>query len=227
MNTAAPGAQRVDPAGRVADHHDRQWRVSGCFFSCPSSGSTRGMSPPSEDGRGTVLARHAERRGRAGRDHALGAHARGRRPSGSARARRRVDDQDHAVVGLERRASHRRRLLDAGGGPPLPVRRLGHELAAHRRGSIGASSDALGEREEQRELAALAGVDSTWISPPSRRAISREIDRPRPVPPYLREVVPSACWKASKIAASLSSGIPTPGVDDRERRSRALLAQRR
>ena len=48
------------------------------------------------------------------------------------------------------------------------------------------------------------------ISPPSNRAISLEIDRPSPVPPYLREVVPSACWNASKIASSLSSGIPTP-----------------
>ena len=53
-------------------------------------------------------------------------------------------------------------------------------------------------------------VESTWISPPSMRAISREIERPRPVPPYLREVVPSACWKASKIRLSLSSGMPTP-----------------
>jgi hypothetical protein len=54
------------------------------------------------------------------------------------------------------------------------------------------------------------GVDSTRSSPPSRRAISREIDRPSPVPPYLRDVVPSACWKASKISDSLSWGMPTP-----------------
>ena len=54
------------------------------------------------------------------------------------------------------------------------------------------------------------GSDSTWISPPSSRAISREIDSPRPVPPYFRDVVPSACWNASKIASSLSLGIPTP-----------------
>src|SRR6185312_11804395 len=35
----------------------------------------------------------------------------------------------------------------------------------------------------------LPGVLSTRISPPSKRAISRLIDRPRPVPPYLRLVV--------------------------------------
>ena len=48
------------------------------------------------------------------------------------------------------------------------------------------------------------GSLSTWISPPRRRAISRLIDRPSPVPPYLRLVVPSACWKASKITSSFS-----------------------
>ena len=37
-----------------------------------------------------------------------------------------------------------------------------------------------------------------------------EIDRPSPVPPYLRLVVPSACWNASKIIASFSPGIPIP-----------------
>ena len=36
------------------------------------------------------------------------------------------------------------------------------------------------------------GTLVTRISPPSRRAISRLIERPRPVPPYFRLVVPSA-----------------------------------
>ena len=56
----------------------------------------------------------------------------------------------------------------------------------------------------------------TRISPPSRRAISRLIDRPSPVPPYLRLVEPSACWNASKISLSLSGGIPMPVSVDRE-----------
>ncbi len=42
------------------------------------------------------------------------------------------------------------------------------------------------------------------------RAISRLMERPRPVPPYLRLVVPSACWNASKISFCLSCGMPMP-----------------
>jgi hypothetical protein len=53
-------------------------------------------------------------------------------------------------------------------------------------------------------------VLSTAISPPSSRAISRLIESPSPVPPYLRLVVPSACWKASKMSRCLSFGIPIP-----------------
>ena len=33
---------------------------------------------------------------------------------------------------------------------------------------------------------------------------------PRPVPPYLRLVLASACWKASKMMRCLSSAIPMP-----------------
>ena len=54
------------------------------------------------------------------------------------------------------------------------------------------------------------GVLVTVSSPPSRRVISRLIDRPRPVPPYLRLVVPSACWNASKMIRCFSSGMPMP-----------------
>ena len=54
------------------------------------------------------------------------------------------------------------------------------------------------------------GVLSSVISPPSNLASSRLMARPRPVPPYLREVLPSACWNASKITRCLSSGMPMP-----------------
>ena len=50
----------------------------------------------------------------------------------------------------------------------------------------------------------------TWISPPRRRARSREMDKPRPVPPYLRFVVPSACRNASKIAPNCVLAMPMP-----------------
>ena len=55
-----------------------------------------------------------------------------------------------------------------------------------------------------------AGSLRTWISPPSRRVISREMESPSPVPPYLRLVVPSACWNASKMIFCLFLGIPMP-----------------
>ena len=47
-------------------------------------------------------------------------------------------------------------------------------------------------------------------SPPSMRAISRLIDKPSPVPPYLRAVPLSACWKASKMIFCLSADTPMP-----------------
>ena len=56
----------------------------------------------------------------------------------------------------------------------------------------------------------LSGALTTAISPPSRRAISRLIASPRPVPPYLRLVLPSACWNASKMIRCLAGGIPIP-----------------
>ena len=42
------------------------------------------------------------------------------------------------------------------------------------------------------------------------REISRLMASPRPVPPYLRLVLPSACWKASKMICCLSGWIPMP-----------------
>ena len=48
------------------------------------------------------------------------------------------------------------------------------------------------------------------IEPPNRSASPRLIDNPRPVPPYLRLVEPSACWNASKMIFCLSLEIPIP-----------------
>ncbi len=56
----------------------------------------------------------------------------------------------------------------------------------------------------------LPGSLTSWISPPSRAASSREIERPSPVPPYLRRSPESACWKASKMMRCLSAGMPMP-----------------
>jgi hypothetical protein len=54
------------------------------------------------------------------------------------------------------------------------------------------------------------GVLLSLISPPSIWAISRLIASPRPVPPYLRLVLPSACWNASKMICCFSGGMPMP-----------------
>ena len=54
------------------------------------------------------------------------------------------------------------------------------------------------------------GVLRSWISPPSRLASSRLIARPSPVPPYLRLVLASACWKASNTIRCFSGGMPIP-----------------
>ncbi len=54
------------------------------------------------------------------------------------------------------------------------------------------------------------GTLRSWISPPSRLESSRLIARPRPVPPYFRLVLASACWNASKMIFCFSSGMPMP-----------------
>ena len=69
------------------------------------------------------------------------------------------------------------------------------------------------------------GVLSTRISPPRSRAISRLIERPRPVPPNLRLVVPSACWNASKMSCCLSFGDADARVRDGEGDDRVRLVE--
>ena len=56
----------------------------------------------------------------------------------------------------------------------------------------------------------MPGVLRKVSSPPSSVASSRLMARPRPVPPYLRLVLASACWKASNTIFCFSTGMPTP-----------------
>ena len=56
----------------------------------------------------------------------------------------------------------------------------------------------------------MPGVERSVSSPPSSCASSRLMARPRPVPPYLRLVEASACWKASNTIFCFSTGMPTP-----------------
>ena len=63
----------------------------------------------------------------------------------------------------------------------------------------------------------LPGVlDQADLAAQQARQISRLIARPRPVPPYLRLVLPSACWNASKMICCLSGGMPMPVSRHRE-----------
>ena len=55
-----------------------------------------------------------------------------------------------------------------------------------------------------------AGALDSLISPPSSVASSRLMARPSPVPPYLRLVPASACWKASKMSFCFSGAMPIP-----------------
>ena len=139
------------------------------------------------------------------------------RPVGSRRGRPRprpaggAADRPWAVTPL--RAAYLGQLTaELGSAPPRPG------------AAVGVSAEPGGQ--EEREGAPLArGCSATWISPPSRRAISRLIERPRPVPPCARSWSLSACWNASKIRFSLSSGIPRPGVRHRRRRGRVSAAR--
>ena len=129
-----------------------------------------------------------------------------------------LDDQHDAVAGLNRVAV----VVEFVGGAPAPSRQSAMRLG--RIGLLGAAARVsaaatgrrsglrrgVGLRQVERERAAAPGVLTSRISPPSSRAISRLIARPRPVPPYLRLVLPSACWNASKMICCLSGGMPMP-----------------
>jgi hypothetical protein len=82
-------------------------------------------------------------------------------------------------------------------------------LAVEKRGAFATDGMKLSGRYKVKVLP-RPGVLCTVSSPPSRRVISRLIESPRPVPPYLRLVVPSACWNASKMMRCFSSGMPMP-----------------
>ena len=121
---------------------------------------------------------------------------------------------------LRRRRGASRSSGKRGSAAARPVRRAAGDRRAQRvpaparrpapaRG--GARPRRAVARQAQGEGAALARACwSTSSVPPSRLARSREIDRPRPVPPKRRLVVPSAWWKASKMRSCWSGAMPMP-----------------
>ena len=156
-----------------------------------------------------------------------------------------LDDQQHAVAGLDRGAvvldlilaiSERRLDADLGALPRASCRRCDSRAVGRCAGRlrrhlpiVAAESGPAGRRRGHVALRQVEGEGAAlarrrwrrWISPPSSRAISRLMDRPRPVPPYLRLVVPSACWNASKMMLLLVLGDADAGVARPRRRSPA------
>lgn len=102
-----------------------------------------------------------------------------------------------------------RRWVRAGTTSPAPV---SPAVTAARVSSPGGRVSKSGRATGSEKVNVLPspGVLSAVMNPPSSCAISRLIDRPSPVPPYLRLVVPSACWNAPKIDSSWCSAMPMP-----------------
>ena len=176
-----------------------------------------------------------DRRARSRRD-------RRRSPSGRGRCSRSIGASTVAVVGAPLAPTSPRRLIRRHVECRHRARRwleaadetLSHRSTDCRFSPLAARVPLLTVRARSTYLAGrnsvnvlpLPGVLSTRISPPSSRAISRLIERPRPVPPNLRLVVPSACWNASKISCCLSFGMPMPVSLHLERDHAALARDR-
>ena len=136
--------------------------------------------------------------------------------------------------GLPRRAAARRSAI-AAAAPSATSSRSSPTSRAGARGSCGssrcrrrrgraarpASSAAAARRRRRPALAARGSVEPERaaarrarcpapISPPMSSTSCLEIARPRPVPPYLRVVEPSACAKGSKSCVERSGAMPMP-----------------
>ena len=176
----------------------------------PGSIWSRSSSKPS--GRGRSSRRSARRASIVGTDRVV-ASAAGRRPGAA------------AAAALGASAAAARAAAAAPSTRPRSIGGATNLLAA------SGSSSVTGRNSVK--VLPWPGVLSTRISPPSSRAISRLIDRPRPVPPYLRLVVPSACWNASKMSCCLSFAMPMPvsrtskAITPPSTRSSVRLANRR
>ena len=131
-----------------------------------------------------------------------------------------LDDQDDPVVGADRVAVVGRTPRASAGRrwPARRSRRVGFGRRGRPTRGAGRPSPAGGRAAAgtysrgMKRVNVLPSPRVLWtrISPPSSLAISRLMDRPRPVPPYFRLVPVSACWNGSKMTRSLSGGMPIP-----------------
>ena len=121
------------------------------------------------------------------------------RPASGARGRRRSRSARQRGAAAARRPRRRSALPAAAARRPRrPAPAARRAARRRRRGSVSVKT------------LPSPGALCTVMSPPSRRARSREIDRPRPVPPYLRCVLPSAWRKASKMTPAGAAAMPMP-----------------
>ncbi len=99
-----------------------------------------------------------------------------------------LHDQQHVVAVAGCRRDRRATVSSplATGSTGIAVATPARCARSSRRRRAGARRAGVGQRQVERERAALPGVLTRRISPPSSVASSRLIARPRPVPPYLR-----------------------------------------
>ena len=153
-----------------------------------------------------VLQREVERLGAARGDHGLQARGMGGIDQDAGIVGIVLDDQQGAIAGLDGVAV---------------VGELVGEMLGQRRPAAAAACPAAAARSAVRgpvymvgrkrvKVLPMPGVLRKVSSPPSSVESSRLMARPRPVPPYLRLVLASACWKASNTIFCFSTGMPTP-----------------
>ena len=99
---------------------------------------------------------------------------------------------------------------------------MGSARGCSRRCGSRAGGATAGASMSKEKTLPRSGWLSTWIRPPMASTSFREMVSPRPVPPWRRDIEPSACRKASKINSCCSPGIPMP-VSATANRSRPPL----
>ena len=170
-----------------------------------------------------VLARERERFGAAHRDEPLEAVVAREREQRARVVRIVLRDEQHGVARLEVLAVVRD-LLDARRRQHDRLEALGDRRSAAPRSSLPEAGPTYLTGRYSVNVLPTPGIDESLISPPSRLASSRLIARPRPVPPYLRDVPASACWNASKMIFCFSGGMPMPLSVTVKRTTRVRLA---
>ena len=101
-------------------------------------------------------------------------------------------------------------LFFANHGQDRQRRRLTWESDGSGRRRTPALEDRVDQQQNSVNVLPCLGSLVSLISPPKRVADSRLIARRISVPPYLRLVPASACWKASKISFCFSGAMPMP-----------------